>query len=104
MANNANHDIKGQWNLVLSSGGRALPTTYIKGTEIWSFENQKLTQSSFANNTVNVSNYSIVDTLGGNQLKLDDALFANIQVLTNDSLVLHAEKFIGCGGSYFFVR
>lgn len=97
-------DITGKWNLVLSSGGRVLPVTYNKGTEIWSFENQKLTQSSFVHNTVNVSDYSIVDTLGGNQLKLDNILFASIQSLTNDSLVLYAEKFTGCGGAYFFVR
>ena len=104
VVNNSSGDITGKWNLVTSSGGRVLPKNHIKGEEVWNFENQKLTQSNFVHNVVTVNDYSIVDTLGGNQLKLGDFFFANIQLLTNDSLVLYAEQFIGCGGSYTFIR
>jgi len=102
--NNSGGDITGQWNLVLSTGGRVMPKNHANGEEIWNFENQKLTKSNFVHNTLSVSDYIIVDTFGGNQLKLDNILFASIQSLTNDSLVLYAEKFTGCGGAYFFVR
>jgi hypothetical protein len=99
-----NGEISGKWYLVFSSGGRVLPKSYNIGDEIWNFENQKLTQSNFVHNEVVVYDYSVVDTLDGSQLKLDNFFFANIQLLTNDSLILIAEKFIGCGGSYTFVR
>lgn len=99
-----NGEITGKWNLVASSGGRVLPKSYNMGDEIWSFENEKLTQSNFVHHEVVVYDYSVVDTLDGSQLKLDNFFFANIQLLTNDSLILVAEKFIGCGGSYTFVR
>jgi len=102
--NNFNGEITGKWNLVFSSGGRTLPKNYDIGDEIWSFENKKLTQSNFVHNDVFVYDYSIVDTLDGSQLKLDNFFFANIQLLTNDSLILYAEKFIGCGGSFTLVR
>jgi hypothetical protein len=97
-------DIVGDWNLVYADGGRLEPRTYPIGEEVWKFGEQKVEKINFKYNTQNEFSYSIVDTLGGLQLKIDNIFFANIELLNADSLKLHAEKFTGCGGTMRFVR
>jgi hypothetical protein len=105
---NLGNDIMGEWNLVFSSSGRVLPFTYNKGEVVWTFEDTTIKKNNNIDNSFEEKPYFVLDTVINSitetQLKIDGHYVGNVISIDNDSMVINAEKHIGCGGSMLFVR
>lgn len=97
-------DILGDWNLLYSTGGRALPHSYNKGEIVWSFDKANIKIVNLIDGYNYEKTYTILDTLGETHLLIGGHYAGNIMSIKNDSLILNAEKYVGCGGGSVLVR
>ena len=106
----ANSTITDKWNLVLVTGHRASSVEYEIGDLSWTFNGDELTIVNNKLNFKTVNKYVILDTLGGQFLKVAGELgsienqLGSIEKLTIDSLIIDYNRFVGCGGNYTFTR
>lgn len=102
--NNYAAEINGEWNLVFSSEGRVIPKSYSIGDIKWTFDDESVTINDHISNYNDQPSYTIIDTLGETHLRLNGYYYGNIESISEDSLVIDSNKYIGCGGVKVFVR